>query len=461
MEHDMKLPKGTPSSQRVLMNKAVIYARVSSKEQEREGYSIPAQLKLLREYASQKGLEVVETFAEAETAKVAGRRAFKRMLAFLAEHIEVRVVLAEKTDRLYRNFKDYTALDVEGMGLELHLVKENEILSATSRSHQKFIHGIKVLMAKNYIDNLGEEVVKGLGQKAAEGKWPSCAPIGYHNTRGPSAIEPDATEGPLVRHAFELAATGNYTLQTLRAELLSLGLRSRRAKRILSKEEVRRILTNLIYTGDFEWKGEEHKGKHEPLISRELFDRVQDVLGKKVRPRKRKHDFAFTGLIRCVHCGGAVTAESKKGGRYTYYRCARQCDGVQYLAESDVSTQLGEAVRRISVDSAIVEWTRAALVASDAERAQYHEAAIKTLSDRRAKLTGYVDQAYQDRLDGSITVEIWQRKASEWEHERAEIATKIEAHEKATATYFAEGVRLLELAQVAALGYHLTIRNAA
>ena len=134
---------------------AVLYARVSSKEQEREGYSIPAQCKLLRSYAERHNYRIVREFIDVETAKQSGRTNFVKMIAFLKEHADVNTILCEKTDRLYRNFKDYVTIDE--LGLTLNFVKEGAVLNKHSRSHEKFIHGIKVLMAKNYIDNLSEE----------------------------------------------------------------------------------------------------------------------------------------------------------------------------------------------------------------------------------------------------------------------------------------------------------------
>ena len=159
--------------------KVVIYARVSSKEQEKEGYSIPAQIKLLKEYALKNDFNVVKVFQESETAKKAGRKSFNEMLAYL-ESNNINIILVEKTDRLYRNFKDYVIL--EDYDLEVHLVKEGTVLSKNSKSHDKFIHGIKVLMAKNYIDNLSEEVKKGLKEKVLQGYYPEKAPVGYINT---------------------------------------------------------------------------------------------------------------------------------------------------------------------------------------------------------------------------------------------------------------------------------------
>src|SRR6266567_1012397 len=140
---------------------AVLYARVSSKEQEKEGFSIPAQLKLLRGYAEEHGFTVSQDYIDIETAKRAGRTGFTAMVEFFKKQRKTkagadtrRILLVEKTDRLYRNLKDWVTLD--DLDLEIHLVKENVILTHDSRSSEKFMHGIRVLMAKNYIDNLSD-----------------------------------------------------------------------------------------------------------------------------------------------------------------------------------------------------------------------------------------------------------------------------------------------------------------
>src|SRR6266446_6365586 len=145
---------------------AVIYARVSSKEQEKEGFSIPAQLKLLREYATTQRFTVAQEYVDVETAKQTGRAAFGEMVAYLKSHPPVRVLLVEKTDRLYRNLKDWVTVDE--LDVEIHFPKEGVVLSRESRSSEKFMHGIKVLMAKNYIDNLSEEARKGMQEKAEQ-----------------------------------------------------------------------------------------------------------------------------------------------------------------------------------------------------------------------------------------------------------------------------------------------------
>ena len=177
----MPAPNGKPAAQ---TNRVVLYARVSSKEQREEGYSIEAQLRLLRDYALKQGFIIAEEFIDIESASKSGRTGFNAMLAHLRKHPACRVILVEKTDRLYRNLKDYATLDVKEWDLTIHLVKEGEVLSPDSKSSQQFVHGIKVLMARNYSLNLGEETIKGMTEKARAGIYPSYAPVGYRNVDG-------------------------------------------------------------------------------------------------------------------------------------------------------------------------------------------------------------------------------------------------------------------------------------
>jgi len=289
------------------LQKAVLYARVSSKEQEKEGFSIPAQLKLLSKYATENRLQIVQEYVDVETAKKSGRTGFAEMVSFLRKEDKIKsssscsILLVEKTDRLYRNLKDWVILDE--LDPEIHFVKENVILSQESRSSEKFMHGIKVLMAKNYIDNLSEETKKGMVEKAEQGLYPSFAPLGYINVEcnKKRLIQPDPELGPLVRKMFGWYATGNYSLLELTKKYHKEGLTYRKSDRKVPKSVVHKMLKNPLYYGDFCWAGKTYKGVHEPLVSKELFDRVQSVLGEKGRKKTgfQKHNWAFQGLLSC------------------------------------------------------------------------------------------------------------------------------------------------------------------
>ena len=208
-------------------NGCVIYARVSSKEQEKSGFSIPAQLKLLRKYAFDNDLKIRKEFIDIETAKKTGRKNFTAMLKFIREK-KCDLILVEKTDRLYRNIRDWVALD--DIDVDIHFVKENFILSRDSHSSQKFLHGIKVLMAKNYIDNLKEEIRKSKLYEVSQGRYCFAKPFGYKYVRDQNkkkVIVPDQ-DAPIIKEMFDLLEKGIYTQSQIRKKdfqnfLLSTG----------------------------------------------------------------------------------------------------------------------------------------------------------------------------------------------------------------------------------------------
>ena len=285
------------------MKTAVLYARVSSKDQEREGFSIPAQLKLLREYAQRNALDIIREFVDVETAKMAGRREFGEMLRFFENNRSCRALIVEKTDRLYRNFKDCVTL--EDLDLEIHLPKEGQIINKDSKSQAKLMHGIQVVMARNYIENLREEACKGMREKAEQGIYPSRPPLGYRNNVLEHTIEVDASKAPLAQRMFELYASGQHSLSSLRKTLKEEFGHS------LAKGYLQRLLKNPFYIGQFVWQGKPYSGTQTPLVSRGVFEAVQDVPGTH-RLKYRKHDFPFRGFLTCAHDGCLITAEMKR-----------------------------------------------------------------------------------------------------------------------------------------------------
>ena len=432
---------------RSVVMKSLIYARVSSKEQEEEGFSVPSQLKLLREYAKKNCFEIVEEFVDVETAKQAGRTAFGNMVHFLKESPSVKTLLVEKTDRLYRNFRDYVTVD--DLDVEIHLVKEGEVLSKDSKSHQKFIHGIKVLMAKNYIDNLSEEVKKGHLEKAQQGQLPSLAPIGYRNNTQDHTIEVHEQEAEAVRRLFKLYATGNYSLKQLREVAIEAGVVGRRSGRHLTKSEVARILNNPIYYGKFLWGGKLYRGTHTPIITKELFDASQQALSVRHKSQKHKWDFAFRGLLTCSRCGCSITAEAHKG--HVYYRCtyARGKCEQGYVREEVIDRQMADLAKAVEIDQKRLEWVKRGLKESHEDEQAYHDAQIQGLHARYEQLQRRLDQIYLDKLDGKIAEEFWREKHETWRKEQEETRAALQRHERANTSYYEEGVGILELAQQA------------
>src|SRR5712691_6833056 len=433
--------------------KALAYARVSSKEQEKEGFSIPAQQKLLHTYAANNRFVIVQEYVDIETAKATGRTNFEQMVRYLKTHANVRTVLVEKTDRLYRNLRDWVTLDE--LDIEIHLVKEGIVLSRDSKSSEKFVHGIKVLMAKNYIDNLSEEARKGMQEKAEQGIWPTGAPLGYLNVLGPDGkktIAPDPKIAPIITHLFGWYATGTVSLREAAERARSAGLVYRRTGSPVPTSTVHAILRNRIYTGDFEWKGRYCRGKYQPLITRELWQRVQGVLDARnaSKLRRGKRDFAFSGLINCGHCGCAMVGELKKG-RYVYYHCTGykgKC-GEPYVREEIIAEKFAQILGQLSFGDEVLQWVSAALRESHADQRKEHDAAIARLQAEVERLRNRIHAMYIDKLDGRIDRSFYVQMAEQWRVEQEKLMQEIALHEAADQCYLDEGVRLLELAQSA------------
>lgn len=429
--------------------KAIIYARVSSKEQEKEGFSIPAQLKFLREYAKRNNFTVVKEFAEAETAKQKGRPVFTEMLTYLSNNIDVKDVLVEKTDRLYRNFKDYVIL--EDYDLSTHLVKEGEILNKDSRSHQKFIHGVKVLMAKNYIDNLSEEVKKGFQEKVEQGGYPHAAPMGYKNNKELHTIEIEEHGSRMIKAMFEFYATGNYSLWTLRKKVIDEGLTAHYRDKKIPTSMVGRILRNPIYYGVIPFKGKIYTGNHGAIISKELFDIVQEILDSNAkRKSKAARKFTYTGMINCSNCGCLITAELKKG-KYIYYHCTnakRNCTK-EYIREEVIEKQFEGILKILKMDEKGLELTRDALRLSFVDEKRYHDNMIAKLESELNISQERFDKVYMDKIDGKISEDFWSRKSKDFTTQQDKIIEAIELHKKANRNYFDGGIRLLDLADKA------------
>ena len=437
---------------------AVIYARVSSKEQEKEGFSIPAQLKLLKEYAAAQSLTIAQEYVDVETAKQTGRAAFGQMIAYLRARPTIRILLVEKTDRLYRNLKDWVTVDE--LEVEIHFPKEGVVLSRESRSSEKFVHGIKVLMAKNYIDNLSEEARKGMQEKAEQGIWPTKTPLGYRNITGRDGkkiIAADPAIAPLIGKMFGWYARGDISLKEAARKAHAAGLVYPRSGAKVPVSTIHTILRNRLYTGWFEWNGKLIQGRHEALVPVELWERVQGVLdGRFTKKAKRsRHDFAFSGLIECAQCGCAVVGEIKKQ-RYVYYHCTGYADKCQgnpafcrrnYVREEALEAQFTELLGQLKFDDEVLEWVREALHASHADQRKEHLEAIERLRAEHKRLGDRINTMYVDKLDGRVDTAFFDRMWAEWREEQNRCLREIEHHGAAEQSYMEEGVHILELAR--------------
>ena len=420
---------------------AVLYARVSSREQQEEGYSIEAQVKLLRTVASEKGLEIVREFVDVESAKATGRKLFTEMVTYFRRNRSCRTLLVEKTDRLYRNFRD--AVTLEDLDVEIHFVKEGQVLSKDSKSQVKLMHDIRLAIARNYSENLREEVKKGMSEKASQGTYPGRAPFGYRNDKGARAIEIHPEKRAIAQHVFELYATGRYSLLGLSKELMHVH------GTCISKTNLHKMLMNPFYIGKFAWGGHTYQGTHPSLISPELYARAQAVLHGGTAPKYSKHEIAFRGMLTCAHDDCTVTAELKKG-KYVYYRCSgyRGKCALPRFREQEIADKMAHVLEHVQIPEEIARAIEMSLervhVQSRGERAQEGAHLGRELTSLHVRM----DAAYMDKLDGKISEEFWRRKQTDWEGEERRINSLIAGlNDDKSGERLLNMRRILELAQ--------------
>lgn len=406
--------------------RAVIYLRVStakqaSKDDDPDGYSLPAQEEACRRKAEQLDAEVVAVFVDrGESAKTADRREFQRMLAFVKEHRDIDYVILDKVDRFARNRRDdaNTLFELRSVGTQLVSVKEN--IDETPSG--QLLHAIMAGIAEFYSRNLATEALKGMTQKAKVGGTPGRAPIGYLNTRRRNdegrevrVVVADPDRAPLVQWAFEAYATGEWTIRGICDELAARGLTVLPHRRTvpgpLHRSNVFHMLTNRYYIGKVTFKGIEYEGRHQPLITEALFERVQEVLAmKRAGEKQRTHRHYLKSTAYCARCGSRLCLTEAKG-QYLYFFCLGRhqrrtdCD-LPYLSALDVEAAVELYYDTIRVPQDIQEAIRSGLRAElDRQRLRaepeiaYARGRVTELADERRRLArGVVTGAIPEDL---------------------------------------------------------------
>ena len=308
---------------------------MSTARQGERGVSLPEQKSAIERHASKNNLHITRWFEERETAAKKGRPIWNAMLKELRKGTAHGVVI-HKIDRSARNLKDWADLgELIDQGIEVHFA--NESLDLHSRGG-RLSADIQAVVAADYIRNLREEAKKGIYGRLKQGFYPLRAPIGYLDQGSGKAKTIDPVKGPLVKKAFELYGTGQWSIPTLMDELYRRGLRNHAGGKV-TRNGLHTILRNPFYTGVMRImaSGETYLGNHEALISKSLFDRVQDILHGRVGTRVNIHDFLFRRFVKCARCGYSLIGERQKGN--AYYRChSKSCPRTSIREESIVAT---------------------------------------------------------------------------------------------------------------------------
>jgi DNA invertase Pin-like site-specific DNA recombinase len=337
----------------------------------------------------------------------------------LLQNGKVQGVVIHKIDRSARHLKDWADLgDVIDQGIEVHFA--NESIDLNSRGG-RLSADIQAVVASDYIRNLREETKKGLYGRLKQGFYPLRAPVGYRDNGAakPKTIHPE--KGPLLRKAFELYASGQFTIVSLVDELYLLGLRNHNAGRV-TRNGLSTILNNPFYMGLIRIRktGEMYTGNHEPLISKRLFEQVQNALQGRLNKRVKVHEFIFRRLITCKGCGYSLIGETQKG--HVYYRChAKNCPTTG-IREDRVSRAIEENLEKLRFSGAektylvrAIERLKQNWVVEQERQVAALNMKLQQIADRLNRLTdAYLDQALErDLFEQRKTTLLLEKRAIE------------------------------------------------
>lgn len=418
---------------------AVIFARVSSKEQE-PGASLNAQIEAMKVYCAKAKLPIVKPYRVIESSTNGKRIQFNEMLDFVRKQKQKTAIVVHCIDRFQRRFNE--CVDVETLLLDdktdLHFCKEGLILTKNSPSSDIMRWDMGILSGKMYVANLRDNVNRGMNYNWSIGKYQTKAPVGYLNFNKDIIVDSD--RAPLVKKMFEMYATGLHSIMSLHkfAEEMNLCSSHTKTNKPLGRETIYAMLKNPFYYGEMVIRGEKMPHCYKPLISKSLYDKVQEMLSKgKINTRTQEYagiPFVFRGLVKCAYCDGTISSEmhTKKSGRvYRYLRCAHnkgECN--QGLVSEDLLLQQldDEVFSKLRFSCNILGALKKCVQKKLLEESDANMVMKRKITTELSTLEARERRIKDSFFDGDITRE-------EWQEEKANIVAKREELQKTAEKY--------------------------
>ena len=418
--------------------KLFIYARKSTDDRDKQVQSIPDQIAELRAFARKNDISVVKVLIEKQSAKQPGRKVFEAMLKCIAEG-EAEGILAWHPDRLARNMTDGAKLVelVESVGAALVF----PTFSFDNTPHGIFCLSLAFGQSKLYVDNLRENVTRGMRSKARRGIYPAKPPIGYVNNRNTRGIDPDPEYAPLVVSLFEKYSTGRYSIHKLQ-------IRSRNGK-CMATSAVQSLLRNPFYYGIFRWGGETYEGTHKPLITKKLFDQCRAVMEQRGREMKKRDptEHPFRNLLKCDYCGCSITSSIAKG-KYLYYHCSKRkgkCPGT-YISHQAIDEEIRSALQKVSLTPADAKKVETALRALQEEEHQAGVSHTESLRSTLRQCAEKLDLLLDMSLSGEISRDEYLNKKKKLIAEKTDVEQKLRSDSNGGDSWFELALSVLNQA---------------
>ena len=398
--------------------KYFLYARKSSESEDRQVQSIDDQINRLKKIANDLNLDIKKSYTEAKSAKKPNNRPVFDELIQRIENGEADGILCWQINRLSRNPIDSG---------KLSWLLQRGILKSIQTIDRQYLPDDNVLLfsveagsANQYILDLSKNTKRGMLSKLEKGWQTGVAPLGYLNDKENKTIVKDPERFNLIRKMWDLMLTGSYTPpKILDIANKEWGFRTRKFKRMggneLSRSGIYKIFTSLFYAGTIENAGVQYAGQHERMITLEEYDRVQMLLGRKGKPRPKKHEFAFTGSMRCDECGCLFTAETKKKllksgeiREHTYYHCTRKttkvkCNQKKNIPVDDLEVAIEKEIEKYTILPEFLQWALEGLnKKNDTEiedRTKVYEMRHKNLIETQKELDELTKMRYRQLID--------------------------------------------------------------
>lgn len=408
--------------------KYALYCRKSTEDSSRQVLSLDSQEEEMKRLAKNLELNVVNVFRESKSAKKPNNRPIFSEMIKLIEKGKIEGIICWKIDRLSRNPIDSASIQwlLQQNQLKIIQTMERQYLP----SDNVLLFNVESGMANQYIRDLSNNVKRGIRAKLEKGYWPNLAPIGYLNDK--SKIIIDTERAKYIKRIFELYSTGKYGVKEIADILFKEGFESR-AGRKYHKSKIHKMLNNSFYCGIMEKDGEKYLGKYEPIISKKLFDDVQEILNKKKHVKRQTIPFSFRGLLKCANCGCQLTA-SKKKGKHIYYYCTNgkgNClEHKAYLKEEYLSKELSSIFDKLIFDEKLIDLVYRAKLEEGEKNNHYLNESIVDLQSKLKRLQERKNALLDAFLDKSVSKEDYNEKNKNIANEIIEINKDLEGINK-------------------------------
>ena len=455
----------------------IVWSRVSSREQ-REGYSIDAQLRAIRDRAKQEGWSIVREFAVAESAKRGADRAeFNSMISWArqsAKRENIQAIVCHKLDRACRNMRDAVRLQEleDQCGIKPIFIENHFAPGAAGQ----FSFNVMAAVAQYYSDNLRSEVMKGQNEKVEQGWLPANAPYGYFNQTADrdEPIKPDPVQSKSVVRLFELYSQGNLTFSRLADVLADEGHIYQKSQPKFHRTALSYILNNRFYIGKILWRGKVFQGKHKSLVEYTTFQICQDLLKGKNRRKSKLNLPLSAGLFHCKYCGQSITGElirkKLKDGNvneHIYYRCGNDIQGethpgVRWRGDSLENSVAAELNKLKLPSPEIADWFKESLQAALSDQIQVEKITCSSLRKRESELVGKQDKLLSAYLDEIIDKSVYEAKSAEVKAELENVRQNLSRSTKTDSSLPVIAGKIFDLTQNAAqvwLGSNCEVRR--